>query len=232
MAEKNTTLTPRLVLQLAVFIGLVPLLPMIISGRWGWWQAWVYAAVNIVGFVVSRYLASRKHPDILQERAKTFEHRDALPWDQVLSRLSALGGGLLPVAAGLDARFNWSGDLGLPFILLGLLMVIGGYILGSWALIVNRYFSGVVRIQSDRGHRVVRGGPYRWVRHPGYAGALFSYLGTPLLLESAWTLVPVGVLMIILVVRTLLEDRTLQEQLEGYRVYTREVKYRLIPGVW
>jgi protein-S-isoprenylcysteine O-methyltransferase Ste14 len=104
--------------------------------------------------------------------------------------------------------------------------------LSSYALIENTFFSGMVRIQTDRGHRVISSGPYRWLRHPGYAGALLAYLATPFLLDSVWTLLPVVFLTAVLVIRTRLEDQTLQAELDGYRDYARRVRYRLLPGVW
>jgi len=96
----------------------------------------------------------------------------------------------------------------------------------------NRYFSGVVRIQSDRGQQVISTGPYRMVRHPGYSGGLLTYLAVPIFLDSLWAFVPVVLLVIILVVRTRLEDKLLQEQLEGYRDYAGRVRSRLLPGIW
>jgi protein-S-isoprenylcysteine O-methyltransferase Ste14 len=96
----------------------------------------------------------------------------------------------------------------------------------------NRFFSGVVRIQVDRGHHVVTSGPYRWVRHPGYAGALLDYWLTPIFLDSLWTFIPVAALTVVLVVRTALEDRALQDELPGYREYVRETRFRLLPGIW
>lgn len=232
MNEKTSLITPRTVLLLLVFIVLVPLLPLIISWQWGWWEAWVYAVINILGFIVSRYLASRKNPDLIAERGKFLDHQNPEKWDKILSPLLGLGGGLIPIAAGLDRLFGPSVRFGLAVKIIAIIIILAGYALGSYALIANRFFSGVVRIQSERGHHVVTGGPYRWVRHPGYAGALISYFTTPILLESLWTFVPVGVVFIIIVVRTHLEDRALQQKLEGYRDYAKQVRYRLIPGIW
>jgi protein-S-isoprenylcysteine O-methyltransferase Ste14 len=143
-----------------------------------------------------------------------------------------LGGALLPLVAGLDARFDWSPNFSLPAKTVSLLIIVASYALGSYALIENRYFSGMVRIQTDRGHRVVSSGPYAWVRHPGYAGALATYLVTPVFLDWWWTLVPTVCLAVVLVVHTYLEDRTLQDQLAGYREYAGKVRCRLLPGVW
>lgn len=87
--------------------------------------------------------------------------------------------------------------------------------MSSYALIENRFFSGTVRIQTERNHHVVSSGPYRWLRHPGYAGGLLTYLATPLLLDAAWAFLPVAGVMALTVMRTALEDRMLQEELEG-----------------
>jgi protein-S-isoprenylcysteine O-methyltransferase Ste14 len=115
---------------------------------------------------------------------------------------------------------------------LSLSLFVAGYVLGAYALIENRFFSGKVRIQTERNQQVVSSGPYRWMRHPGYAGALLAYFVTPLLLDSNWAFLPAVFLAICLVVRTHLEDRTLQAELPGYREYAQRVRYRLLPGIW
>lgn len=232
MSDRQRTLTPRVIVQLLVFIIVVPFLPLLISWQWGWWQAWVYAIVCILGFAVSRALAARRDPGVIAERARFLQHEDAAPWDKVLAPLVGLGGGLIPLVAGLDARFDWSPGLGLPVEILSLLAILAGYALGAWALIENPFFSGMVRIQHERDHRVVSSGPYAWVRHPGYAGALLTYLATPLFLDSLWAFVPVAFLSIVLVVRTHLEDQTLRQQLPGYPDFAGRVRYRLVPGIW
>jgi protein-S-isoprenylcysteine O-methyltransferase Ste14 len=232
MSDQPSTLAPRAIVQMLFFIVLIPFLPLLLTWRWTWWEAWVYALVSILGFAISRALAARRHPDLIAERARFLRHEDAKPWDKALAPLVGLGGGLLPLVAGLDARWGWSPSVGAWPKALSLAVFIAGYALGAYALIENRFFSGMVRIQSERGHRVVTGGPYRWVRHPGYAGALLSYWGVPLLLDAAWALAPAAFLTVVLVVRTALEDRTLQEELEGYRDYAGRVRYRLMPGVW
>ena len=174
MKQEKQVLSLGTVLQLLIFVVGVPLLPLLISGQWGWWEAWIYAGINILGFAVSRILAGRNHPDLLQELARAFQHQDAAAWDKLLSPLLALGGAVLPLTAGLDARFNGSGGYELFLTLIGLGTILAGYLLGSWALITNRFFSGMVRIQHDRDHQVVSTGPYRWVRHPGYLGVLLT----------------------------------------------------------
>lgn len=232
MSQQSKILTPRLVIQMMLFIIMIPFLPLLITWRWDWWAGWTYAIVYILAFVASRALAARRHPDLLAERARFTEHEDAAPWDRVLAPLVGLGGGVIPLVAGLDARFDWSPTLGQPINLVALVVILAGYALGAYALIENRFFSGTVRIQSDRGHRVVSSGPYCWVRHPGYAGALLTYWATPLLLDALWAFAPVLLLTAALVIRTKLEDETLQEQLPGYRDYAQRVRYRLAPGIW
>lgn len=214
------------------FIVVIPLLPILISRRWDWWEAWVYAGISIMGFAISRILAARRHPDILAERAKFLQHEDAKPFDKILSPLVGLGGGIIPIIAGLDELFQWSPGFSLTIKIMSLIIILAGYTLASYALIENRFFSGMVRIQTDRNHEVVSGGPYRWVRHPGYAGSLITYPFIPLLLDSEWTLIPAVLLVIILVIRTYMEDNTLQQELPGYADYAQKVRYRLIPGVW
>ena len=232
MNSQQQLISPRVILQMLFFIVIIPSLPLLISRQWDWWEAWVYAIIAISGFAISRGLAARRHPDLIAERARFLQHEDARPWDKRLAPLLGLGGGLIMLVAGLDRLFGWSPPFSLPLKVLLLLIILAGYVLGSYALIENRFFSGMVRIQTERGHQVVSSGPYRWIRHPGYAGALLTYLATPLFLDSLWALLPTVFLAIVLVIRTALEDRFLQDELVGYDEYVGGVRYRLLPGVW
>ncbi len=232
MEDNTKIITLRMMIMLLVFIVVAPLLPLLISWRWSWWEAWVYAAISFVGFVVSRYLAGRRHPELLVERGQYLQNPNPEPWDQYLSPLSAWGGVLILVAAGFDMRWGPSAQFGLVIKIIAIILVLGGYALGAYALIVNQYFSGLVRIQAEHGHHVINSGPYRWVRHPGYVGALVTYLSIPFLLDSWWALLPAFLLSIIIFLRTFLEDQFLQEKLPGYKRYTKEIRYRLIPWIW
>jgi protein-S-isoprenylcysteine O-methyltransferase Ste14 len=233
MDKQKLKLSPGLFIQLLVFIVLVPFLPLLISTRWDWWQAWVYGLIGVFGFVISRVLVKKRHPDLLTERSRMMEHEDAKEWDKILGRLVGLGGGLIPLVAGLDMKYGWSGaDYSVAVEMVALVLILSGHAIGSWALMENRFFSGVVRIQTERGHHVVSSGPYAIVRHPGYAGALLTYFATPLLLDSPWTFLPVILMTVVLVIRTVLEDRTLREELPGYKEFTGQTRYGLIPGVW
>ncbi len=232
MSHQPRTLTPRVIIQVLLFVVVVPFLPLLISRQWDWWEAWIYAVVCILGFVISRTLAERRNPGLLAERGRMLQHDDAKLWDKTLAPLVGLGGALLPLVAGLDALFGWSAGFSLPVELAALILLVAGYALSSYALIENAFFSGMVRIQTDRGHRVISSGPYRWLRHPGYAGALLAYLATPLFLDSVLTFLPAMFLTVVLVIRTRLEDRALQAELDGYRDYASRVRYRLLPGIW
>jgi protein-S-isoprenylcysteine O-methyltransferase Ste14 len=232
MSAPPKVMTPRTLVRTIIIVAAFPLIPMIISGRWDWWEAWIYALVSILGFVISRVLAARQHPDLLEERARSMDLEGAKPWDKVLAPMLTLGALLILIVAGLDRLFGWTSPFMFAAKIVSLIVIVLGYLLGSWALIENRFFSGVVRIQKDRGHRVVSTGPYRFIRHPGYAGALWSYLATPVLLDSIWAFVPAFLWVGVLILRTALEDRTLQEELPGYREYAEKTGYRLIPGLW
>ena len=222
----------RTIVQLVLVLIVMPLLPMLISGAWAWWEAWIYAVLTFFGFMISRGLASRRHPDILDERARSMGLQGAKSWDKILAPVVALGSFVILIVAGVDKLNGWTAPYSITAKIATVIVIVLGYALGTWALVENKFFSGIVRIQSDRGHRVVTTGPYRFVRHPGYAGALWTYLAMPILLDSIWAFIPALLLVFALVLRTSLEDQTLQAELPGYKEYTQKTRYRLFPGIW
>jgi protein-S-isoprenylcysteine O-methyltransferase Ste14 len=232
MADTKKPFTLLVIVQMTLVVFVAPLIPMIISGEWDWWQAWAYAIASSLAFIISRVLASRRHPDLLAERARFMEAKDTKPWDKILAPLLGLGSILILVAAGLDRYYGGSAAFSTSTGALALFGIMAGYAFSSWALIENRFFSGTVRIQYERGHHVVTTGPYRLVRHPGYAGGLLGYLLIPVLLGSLWSFVPAVLLMIVMVIRTALEDKTLQNELPGYKEFAQMTRYRLFPGIW
>ena len=220
-------------ISLIVFYLFIPLVLLVCGGDFGWWQAWGYSLLIVAAGPVGRIWAERRHPGLLAERQNMEKVQSAKAWDKVLAPLMALSVSFPPViVAGLDHRFGWSPVFPLWLIVLGFLLISLGYAFATWALIENRFFSSVVRIQADRGHVVCDSGPYRIVRHPGYAGNILPLFGIVLALGSLWTLIPAAVALVIAVIRTALEDRTLQEELPGYQEYTRRVRYRLFPGIY
>ena len=229
----DQTASPRQWFRLVVVYLLIPLILFICGGDLGWWQAWLYSMLILAAGIGGRMWAERRHPGLTAERQNMEKVQSAKAWDKVLAPLMALSVSFpLVIVAGLDHRFGWSPLFPLWLIVLGFLLISLGYAFAAWALIENRFFSSVVRIQVDRGHVVCDSGPYRIVRHPGYAGNMLALPGMVLALSSMWTLIPAAVALIIAVIRTVLEDQTLQDELPGYRDYARRVRYRMIPGIF
>jgi len=219
--------------RLVVAYLFIPLVLLVFGGDFGWWQAWGYSLLIVAAGPGGRIWAERRHPGLLAERQNMEKIQSAKAWDKVLAPLMALSLSFpLVIVAGLDHRFGWSPIFPLWLIVIGFLLISLGYAFAAWALAENRFFSSVVRIQTDRGHVVCDSGPYRIVRHPGYAGNMVALPGMVLALSSMWTLIPLAVALIIAVIRTVLEDQTLQDELPGYRDYVRRVRYRLIPGIY
>jgi protein-S-isoprenylcysteine O-methyltransferase Ste14 len=173
------------------------------------------------------------NPEIAQERSQAGKKENVKPWDKILMPITAIYLPLISwVVAGLDKRFEWSPDLPDYIQVIALFVIILGSSIGTWAMITNRFFSSYVRIQTDRGHQVVNTGPYRFVRHPGYAGGLISWLAAPVFFSSCWIIIPTILAIIGSILRTALEDRTLLDELPGYEEFAQRTRYRLVPGIW
>ena len=230
---ESKSISARQWIGLIVVYLLIPLILFVCAGDFAWWQGWVYSLLIFAAGVGGRVLAERRHPGITAERQNTERMQEAKPWDKVLAPLMAVSLVFpMVIVAGLDHRFGWTPEFPLWLVFIGIFLTAFGYAIGVWAIVENRFFSGVVRIQSDRGHRVCDTGPYQFVRHPGYGGNLLPLAGIVLALSSLWTIIPAFVALVIAVVRTSLEDRTLQEELPGYKEYAQRVRYRLIPGIY
>lgn len=222
-------------IRLIITYLLIPLILLVSGGDLGWWQVWIFTLLILAAGVGARLWAERRHPGLLVERdqARLDKASNVKAWDKVLAPLMAVSISFpLVIVAGLDHRFGWSPVFPVWLNILGFVLIGIGYAFAAWAMAENRFFSSMVRIQTDRGHVVCDSGPYRIVRHPGYAGNILPLPGIVLALSSAWALLPAAVALIIIVIRTRLEDRTLQEELPGYRDYARSVRYRLFPGIY
>jgi protein-S-isoprenylcysteine O-methyltransferase Ste14 len=200
------------------------------AGRLDLWPGFAYAGFLLAGGLSAVWLMRTVSPDLIKERSS--RHAGAKKWDIPLVFWIALLGPLSTcLAAGLDARFHgvraadWTTFAG---YFLGLAGV--GITLASIA--ANRFFSTIVRIQTDCGHAVVDTGPYAVVRHPGYVGMLLMTIGTPYMLASNWAWIPCAVSIAVVLVRTALEDWTLRRELPGYEEFTARTHSRLIPGIW
>jgi protein-S-isoprenylcysteine O-methyltransferase Ste14 len=203
------------------------------AGRINIFGAWLYLVISFIGMFGGITVVCKFDPELLNQRGLWKEKKGTKGWDKIIVRLYVLFGFyVLPVIAGLDAgRFQWS-NLGIHFGIAGGVLFILGAVLIHWAMLVNRHFEATVRIQTDRGHRVITTGPYRIVRHPGYAGAILWGISTPLIIGSAYGLIPGGIAVILLIIRTSLEDKLLRSELNGYAEYSTRVRYRLLPGLW
>ena len=217
----------RRVTQVAIMLLVFGVSLFLTSGQWGWIAAWVFLGLYVVMVRANALFLDR---ELVAERAQIGE--GTKEWDRALAGLSLLlwtPGAL--IVSGLDQRFAWSEVSSLlRFVSLGALLA--GHAFSTWAMATNRFYSGTVRIQKERGHVVVSDGPYRLVRHPGYVSYLLLALATPLWLNSLWGLVPSLLGAGAIIVRTALEDQTLCEELDGYADYARRVRYRLVPGLW
>jgi protein-S-isoprenylcysteine O-methyltransferase Ste14 len=200
------------------------------AGRIDWWPAWAAIAVMLAWMTGAAIVIFRFNPDLLAERLGP--RKGSKPWDTAI--LSILGPAQFVryVVAGLDQRYGWTGGFPLAAQMAALIMCVLGYALVVWAAASNTFFSQIVRIQSERGHTVVTGGPYHYVRHPAYVGVMLYELAVPVLLASWWALLVTGLSAILLILRTALEDRTLRAELTGYADYARQVHHRLLPGIW
>jgi protein-S-isoprenylcysteine O-methyltransferase Ste14 len=200
------------------------------AGRLDWWPAWAALLVMAAWVLATGYVILRFNPHLLVERLGP--RKGAKTWDAAILGIVGIVQLARYIVAGLDLRYGWTGDFPLALQIAGLLLCIPGYALVVWATASNAFFSQIVRIQTERDHQVARGGPYRYVRHPAYVGAILYELTVPLLLASWWALLISSLSAALLILRTLLEDRTLQAELPGYPEYARQVPYRLLPGVW
>jgi len=202
----------------------------IIAGRLDYWQGWVFNGLNFF-FIIVTYFVLIDRKDLIKERLKPGVGMKR--WDRVYYWVSTPIYFLMIGISILDAsRFHWEPIVSLIFILLAIVFYSVGQIIIIWAKKANKFFSSVVRIQSDRKHTVCSNGPYRFIRHPGYLGGLIYTIATPLLLGSFWGLILVIFTVIPLFIRTYLEDKTLKKELAGYIEYSKKVKYRIIPFLW
>lgn len=219
----------RLVLLVVTLLAIL----FIAAGTLNWPMAWAYAIEAAAITFGSRLIMIRRNPDLAAERAQSLSAEGGKSWDKIIVQLVAIVGPLLTlIVCGLDVRFGWRPEVPLAGQIVAFVLMTLGSLLGTWAMLVNRFFSAVVRIQTDRGHTVVSDGPYRFVRHPAYAGGVVANLAGPLALGSVWALIPGALIALLTVVRTALEDKTLREELPGYQEYVQRVRYRLLPGMW
>ena len=200
------------------------------AGEIDWWPAWALIAVTSAWILATAIVILRHRPDLLAERLGP--RKGAKRWDTTIMSVHGILQLAVFAVAGLDQRYGWSAGLPVAAQVSALIVCSLGYSLVVWATASNAFFSQIVRIQTERGHTVVTGGPYHYVRHPAYAGAVLTLVSVPILLTSWWALVIGSIDAFLMILRTALEDRTLQAELPGYPEYARQVRQRLVPGLW
>jgi protein-S-isoprenylcysteine O-methyltransferase Ste14 len=193
-------------------------------------RPWLYFGMAFAHYLISVTVQYKLSPQLLIRRLKA-KRKGSKLWDEILMRITNLTVIILiPVSAGLDiGRLRWL-NLGIYFAVVGTLLFAMSTILLNWAMIVNPHFEPTVRIQES--HKVITEGPYSIVRHPGYLGAIMFTLSIPLIIGSSFTLITAGFYCLLVIVRTWLEDKTLQKELKGYSEYAARTKYRLFPKIW
>jgi protein-S-isoprenylcysteine O-methyltransferase Ste14 len=200
------------------------------AGTLAYPQGWLYLLTTVVTSVMN-VLGLRIGPELMKERMKPGV--GVQTWDKIVLGLSAVFFLITIVLAGLDSgRYHWSPAQ--PWILYGagVVLTLAGQYLFLTARNENAFFSTVVRIQTERGHTVCESGPYRIVRHPGYAGMILSTMGLPLILGSLWSALPTFCSIGMLITRTFLEDEVLKRELHGYNEYALRTRFRLVPSIW
>ena len=205
---------------------------LLASGDPAWAGGWLYLGTLLAGQLATAWTLALGDAALLRERSAAASGQGTVAWDRRLAPLTALGPLACGLVAGLAVRFGWEPRFAPAAEAAGIALYGAGLLLGLWAMTSNPFFTPVVRIRPELGHTVVTGGPYRFVRHPGTAGALVADLAGPLILGSPWAIVPAAAVAGLILLRMLLEDRALRADLPGYADYAGRVRRRLVPGVW
>ncbi|MFN2144019.1 MAG: methyltransferase family protein [Anaerolineales bacterium] len=230
--DNQKTSKAKIIGRLLIYLGILAVMQFWIAGTIRWMWGWIFWGVYALVTMASALLVD---VDEELEEERTQMKDDVKSWDKVLASGASI---LFPfsflIVGSLDQRFGWTGyqNYALWLKFAAIVVSVLGYGYSMWAARVNKFYARFMRIQKERGHHPITTGPYQIVRHPGYAGLIWFVLAAAILLESYWALIPSGIIVILLVIRTALEDRTLQEELEGYLEYTHKTRYRLFPGIW
>ena len=199
--------------------------------RWDW--GWIFTLVTLTGWVVLSLILVHANPELLNERGKWMKDLAGTKrWDWVIMTVYSVLLIATPLVAGLDCRYAWSPPTSAGIKVTGIVLLVVGFLLLTWSMAVNRFFVATVRVQTDREHRVTASGPYRFVRHPGYVAVILHFIAIPMSLGTFMAWIPALLGAGLFVLRTWLEDRTLQAELPGYADYAQRTRYRLLPGVW
>jgi len=229
--QNRKILSGRSILIRSVIAFLVTIALVFISaGTLNYWQGWLFVAFYVLISLLnaSKFAGSK---DLMSERIKPGP--GVKWWDKIIFHIFVPLTTITVIISSLDGgRFHWSPRFPAVVYIISCAVMFLSYAFIMWAMFTNKFFSSRVRIQSDRGQYVIQEGPYRFVRHPGYAGVLFWQPSIPFVLGSLWGLIPAGLVIITIIIRTYLEDRMLRKELPGYSDYTKKVRYRIMRGIW
>ena len=221
---------PKYFVQISIFILFYAVTLFVSVGRLDWRMAWIFIVIVAASQIGVALILMVSNPELMGERAESKGKKDL---DRMLAGVMALfGPASMCIVAGLNMRWGWLPQIPLVIQIAGVVIAVLGSLVTAWAMASNKFFYGVLCIAPEKGHMVCTSGAYRYVRHPGYLGVILFDLGTPLMLNSVWALIPAVLTVYAIIVRTAHEDRALQNGLDGYQYYARQVRYRLLPGVW
>jgi protein-S-isoprenylcysteine O-methyltransferase Ste14 len=230
-SQRELGVIAKLLLQNLIWIVAMGALLFVSAGTLHWPAAWVFlATIGILGLAGGLWLA-RTDPALLAERMGPMMQDDQPAADKKFMLAFGAAALIWLIAIGLDRRMHGS-DVSVTLQALGLLMLVlcSGFIM--WVMRENSFAAPVIKLQTERGHRVISSGPYAWVRHPMYAGTVPFFVGTPLLLGSWWGVALAPLFIVLFAIRAGIEERALLAGLPGYADYAARVRYRLLPGVW
>jgi protein-S-isoprenylcysteine O-methyltransferase Ste14 len=229
--KKGLRIEIRTILRIPLFIILPAVILFVSAGRIDIPRAWFYIGMISIYYPVIMAIMYRINPELISQRARGIRE-DTKSWDKVLMPVAVFISYIQLVIIGLDiGRFQWS-SLGIYFAVLGIILYIIAAFFSSWVVITNPYFEPTVRIQKDRGHQVITTGPYNIVRHPGYLATILFPISISLIIGSVIGLIPAAINILLIIIRTSLEDKTLINELDRYPEYTKKTRYRLFPGIW
>jgi len=202
------------------------------AGQLTWNRGWVCTVLYLGALHTTRAIVTKRNPGLLEQRQPAIR-ADTKPFDKIFLRIILFLTIVQPIIAGLDAvRFRWAPPLPFWTVYSGIAIFTSSAALITWVLVTNPYAESSVRIQNDRGHMVIASGPYRFVRHPMYVGLAQLHQSMALILGSTWNVALAGLISLLFLWRTALEDQTLRRELPGYEQYTTITRYRVMPGVW
>lgn len=224
--KMNQDIQKRLIQVLSTLV-IQGILLFVFAGTIQWFWAWLFMFLGVIILGINYFVLPA---EVVEERGRKKEN--VKKWDQILTSINIIPIMGIFIISGLDYRFHWSALQPISSHVLGLLIYFLGSMLFTWSMISNQFFSTMVRLQIERGHKVASKGPYRHIRHPGYVGYILMVLAIPFALGALWGLLMSGIVIILFIIRTALEDMTLKKELKGYLDYSQKVKYRLIPYIW